>query len=80
MSLALARHDAISRSTVERHQGVLVKSTGDGAHTAFDDPLDAVVAAVALQQARAEPEATHGIAVSVRCGMHVGVVERRDND
>ena len=80
MSLALARHDAIARSVVQANHGVVVKSTGDGAHAAFDDPLDAVAAALALQQALADLEATHGFAVSVRCGLHVGVVERRDND
>ena len=80
MSLALAHHDAIARSVVQANHGVVVKSTGDGAHAAFDDPLDAVAAALALQQALADLEATHGFAVSVRCGLHVGVVERRDND
>ncbi len=53
---------------------------GDGVHAAFDNPLDAVAATLELQLALADPEATNGIALSVRCGSHLGVVERRGND
>jgi class 3 adenylate cyclase len=80
MSPALARHDAIARAAVQAHRGLVVKMTGDGVHAVFDDPLDAVAATLELQQALADPEATHGIALSVRCGLHLGVVERRDNE
>ncbi|MDQ2916779.1 MAG: tetratricopeptide repeat protein [Pseudomonadota bacterium] len=80
MRLALARHDALARSAVETRHGTVVKTTGDGLHAAFGDPLDAVGAAVALQQSIAEPEVEDGVALRVRCGVHVGVVERRDND
>ena len=54
--------------------------SGDGAHAAFDDPIDALEATLQLQQALADPAATHGIELRVRCGMHAGVTERRDND
>ena len=80
MKHALARHDALARTAVEAHRGLMVKMTGDGVHAAFDDPLDAVTAALELQQALADPEATDGIALAVRCGLDAGVVERRDND
>ena len=80
MKRALAEHDAIARATVEAHRGLIVKMAGDGVHAAFDDPLDAVTATLAFQQALTDPNATHGIALSVRCGLHLGVVERRDND
>jgi len=33
-----------------------------------------------MQQALADPAATCGVALRVRCGLHAGVVERRDND
>ena len=80
MGRALERHDAIARSAVEGNRGLVVKMTGDGVHAAFDDPLDAVSATLQLQQALADPAATNGIALRVRCGLHAGVDERRDND
>ncbi|HET6319231.1 MAG TPA: tetratricopeptide repeat protein, partial [Chloroflexota bacterium] len=80
MRPALARHDAIAKAAVERHRGVIVKMAGDGVHAAFDDPLDAVSATLALQQTLADPEATGGVTLRIRCGLHAGVDERRDND
>ena len=80
MRSALVRHDAIPRSAVEGNCGVVVKMTGDGTHAAFEDPLDAIRATLQLQQALADPEATGGVTLSVRCGVHMGTVERRDND
>ena len=80
MKPALAAHDALTRGAVESHAGTVVKMTGDGVHAAFDHALDALAAIVELQQALANPDATHGIQLRVRCGLHAGVVERRDND
>src|SRR4029453_14131171 len=80
MSQALAVHDTLTRGAVESRRGRVVKTTGDGMHAVFDDALDAVAATVDLQQAISDPAATHGVALRVRCGLHVGVVERRDND
>jgi predicted ATPase/class 3 adenylate cyclase len=80
MALALARHDAIARATVTKHRGVVVKITGDGIHAAFENPLDALWATIELQLTLADPEATHGVTLSVRCGLHAAVVESRDGD
>ncbi len=80
MRPAMARHDAIARSAVQEHGGRVVKMTGDGLHAAFDDPLDALEAALHLQQALAAPQATEGVALRVRCGLHAGTDERRDDD
>ena len=80
MRAALARHDALGQDAVLRHHGRVVKTTGDGMHAVFDDPLDAIAATLALQQALADPAATAGVALRVRCGLHVGVDERRDDD
>src|SRR5664279_4827955 len=80
MRPALARHDAISRAAVELHRGVVVKMTGDGMHAAFDDALDALAATVDLQRTLSDPAATNGIPLRVRCGLHAGIVEHRDND
>src|SRR5438093_9817898 len=80
MAAALARHDAIVRGCVQANHGVLVKATGDGIHAAFADALDGVVAALQLQQALADIDATADIRLRVRCGLHVGIDERRDGD
>ncbi len=80
MSQALAAHDALARKAVEDCHGAVVKTTGDGMHAVFDDVRDALGATLALQQALADPAVTHGVALRVRCGLHVGEVERRDND
>ena len=80
MASALAQHDARARAAVESHHGVIVKTTGDGLFAAFADPLDAVNATVMFQQSLVDPAVTNGIPIRVRCGLHVGMVERRDND
>jgi predicted ATPase/class 3 adenylate cyclase len=77
MQPAMAHHDAIARAAVAQHRGTLVKMTGDGVHAAFDDPLDAVSAALQMQLelARMQP-----LRLEVRCGIHPGAAERRDGD
>src|SRR5262245_2223218 len=77
---ALASHDALAREAVDRNGGTIVKMSGDGFLAAFDDPLQALKAAFALQRSLADPVATNGIALKVRCGTHVGTAEHRDND
>jgi predicted ATPase/class 3 adenylate cyclase len=79
MRVALARHDALARHAVSTRQGRVVKMTGDGLHAAFGDPLDAVTAAADLLQSLAT-QPTQGVGLNVRCGIHAGIVERRDND
>ncbi|HWZ74421.1 MAG TPA: tetratricopeptide repeat protein [Casimicrobiaceae bacterium] len=81
MRPALARHDAIVRACVEGNRGTVVKMSGDGAHAVFADPLDAVRATLELQRTLVELEpTTERVPLQVRCGMHAGVDERRDND
>jgi predicted ATPase/class 3 adenylate cyclase len=80
MSRALAGHDAAARAAVEGHQGSIVKTMGDGLLAIFIDPVDALNAALKLQVALADTTATCGVALNVRCGLHSGVVERRDHD
>jgi predicted ATPase/class 3 adenylate cyclase len=79
MQGALARHDAISRDAVGAWRGRIVKTTGDGIHAAFDDPLDAVQAVLMLQQALARAPVA-GLELKVRVGLHLGPAERRDGD
>ena len=80
MRPALARHDAAARAAVTRNRGVLVKTTGDGIHAAFSDPRDAIAAAIQMQHELVDADKPGGIVLRVRCGIHVGVGEQRDND
>ena len=80
MRYALSLHDALARKSVETHRGTVVKMTGDGILAAFSDPVNGLEAMLDLQHALADPAATGGIALRVRCGLHAGVIEHRDND
>jgi predicted ATPase/class 3 adenylate cyclase len=76
---SVAWHDDLTRAAVGRHRGVVVKMTGDGVHAAFDDPLEAAAAVLELQLALAEDDPER-LPLKVRCGLHLGADERRDND
>ena len=80
MGPALARHDAFLRAAVESNYGAIVKTTGDGVYATFDDPLDGLCAALSIQRALADSTATSDTPLRVRCALHVGVVEHRDDD
>ena len=80
MARALAEHDALSRKAVEANRGVIVKMTGDGMYAAFGDSLDALNATATLQQSLAGLAANNHIPLRVRAGLHLGIVERRDDD
>jgi predicted ATPase/class 3 adenylate cyclase len=75
----VAWHDEISRAAVQRHRGAVVKTTGDGVHAVFDDPADAIAAVIDLQLALAKPS-TERAPLNVRCGLHLGADQQRDND
>jgi len=51
-----------------------VKTTGDGVLATFDGP------AAAIRCAQAIADALSQIGVDIRCGIHVGEVEQRDDD
>ncbi|HEX4885315.1 MAG TPA: adenylate/guanylate cyclase domain-containing protein, partial [Casimicrobiaceae bacterium] len=80
MQIALAAHDRLAQEAVEGCSGHVLKSTGDGMCAVFDDPLHAVEAALAFQNALADPARTGGLQLHARCGVHVGVAQKRDND
>src|SRR5438477_12657766 len=80
MSRTLAEHDALSQRIVEGHRGVVVKMTGDGLYAAFADPLDALNAIVVLQQSLDDLTPTNEVQLRVRAALHLGIVERRDDD
>ena len=80
MRAALARHDEILRDAVEKRDGYLVKTTGDGLHAAFAVAPDAVAAALDAQRALTREEWTLPEPLTVRMGLHTGVAEVRDGD
>ena len=76
----LARHDSAVRSAIERHEGQVVKTQGDGFMAAFGSPEQAVRSAIAIQHAFDRGRRKDPAAVLVRIGIHYGDVVHRDND
>jgi class 3 adenylate cyclase len=71
MRAALAAHDEVLRTAIEKHAGFLFSHTGDGVVAAFASPRSAVDAAVAAQRELELP---------VRMGIATGEAELRDAD
>ena len=80
MAQAMGRHDALLRDCVQRHAGRIVKTTGDGVYAVFEQPAAGLAAVLDIQLALLDPAATAGVALRVRCGLHIGLVQARDND
>lgn len=66
-------HDRISWETAGRHDGTIVKSTGDGVLARFDSPSRAITFAGELR------DALGVVGLRIRCGLHTGEIELRDN-
>jgi len=77
---ALARHDEILREAVEKRDGFVVKTTGDGLHAAFGRALDAVVAAIQAQRGLSHEPWSLPEPLEVRMGLHTGEADVRDGD
>ena len=77
----IGRHDKLVRRLVDKHNGHVVKSQGDGYMIAFADPEDAVVCALGLQHALTDDAARwRRNGIRVRIGIHVGKSVRRGDD
>jgi DNA-binding NarL/FixJ family response regulator/class 3 adenylate cyclase len=74
-------HVALLRATAGRHGGRITKQLGDGVLALFGSALDAVVAAVEMQQATelAGRSAAHG-SLGLRVGVNAGDVVDTDDD
>jgi class 3 adenylate cyclase len=70
----LDNHDQIAKQIVERHRGILVKTTGDGILATFNGPGRAVRCALAFGAAAQQ------IGLSLRAGLHTGEIEMRGQD
>lgn len=71
----LERHARIANREVGRHQGRIVKSTGDGILARFDGPARAVRAGMALRDT-----APAELGVELRVGVHTGECEEIGDD
>jgi pimeloyl-ACP methyl ester carboxylesterase len=71
----LDAHDLLARQVVEKHRGVLIKTTGDGILATFDGPGRAVRSALAFAATAAKQ-----IGLPLRAGLHTGEVEVRGRD
>jgi predicted ATPase/class 3 adenylate cyclase len=80
MQRALEHHDAVVRGAVLSRHGNVVKMLGDGVHAAFEDPYDALCAALEVQRGLQASRSSSELSLSVRCGLHSGIEQRRDND
>jgi class 3 adenylate cyclase/pimeloyl-ACP methyl ester carboxylesterase len=70
----LDSHDRIAKQSVEKHRGILIKTTGDGVLATFDGPGRAVRCALALELAGKQ------IGLPLRAGLHTGEIELRGRD
>lgn len=82
MAAALARHDSIVATAVQRRGGELVRERGEGdsSFSAFRRPVDAVSCALEIQQALHQEPWPDGIALLVRMALHSGEATLRAGD
>jgi predicted ATPase/class 3 adenylate cyclase len=77
---ALARHDTILRSAIERHGGTVFKTVGDAFCAVFGDASAALGAGVEVQRELQIQRWLPGCDISVRMAIHSGDSEERDGD
>ncbi|MGH3838022.1 MAG: adenylate/guanylate cyclase domain-containing protein [Pseudonocardiaceae bacterium] len=70
----LDAHDRVAAAEIDRHRGLMVKTTGDGVLARFDGP------ARGIRCARAIVDAADQLDLRVRAGLHVGEFLLRGDD
>ena len=75
-----SRHRQIVRAAVADHGGIERCTEGDSFFVVFDDPIEALGAAVAVQRALAAEPWAKGAGIHVRMGIHRGEVFASDSD
>src|SRR2546421_12890692 len=75
-------HDTILKETIEQHDGIVVKNSGDGVLATFHSATNALAAGVAIQQrfdahSRSRPVDEM---IALRVGISAGDVVNRDDD
>ena len=77
---ALELHNGVVGRAITSRGGVLFYSGGDSIGAAFDNPADAIAAAVALQEDLAKADWGEVGSISVRVGLDTGLVEVQAGD
>jgi len=80
MRVAIARHDAILRETIEGQGGHVFKTVGDAFCAAFPRATDAVAAALHAQQALQREDWGDAGPLRARIALYTGEAEDRDGD
>jgi predicted ATPase/class 3 adenylate cyclase len=82
MQPALAEHDQILQSAVTANDGVIVKTTGDGAMAAFASPSAALTASLDAQRALLDTRwpTIDPDKIRARMGLHTGEAQLRAGD
>jgi class 3 adenylate cyclase len=80
MDSALATHDAILKSAIGAHGGVVFATAGDGFAAAFSRADAALRAAIEAQVSLAGARWSEGLALMVRMGLHTGESHERDGN
>src|SRR5437773_2529825 len=82
MRLALAQHHALIAVQIEKQDGVVVKSQGEGdsVFAVFARATDAVAVACALQRALLSERWAEEAPLRVRIALHTDEAELRDSD
>lgn len=82
MRQAMVRHDTIIESTVASYRGHVVRPRGEGdsRFAVFEDPLDAVTAALEIHAALDREPWPMPTPLRVRMGLHTGDADLREGD
>lgn len=80
MAAAIARHDALMRSALERHGAYVFKTVGDAFYAAFARPEEAIAAALQAQRELQGADFSEVDGLRVRMALHTGTASERDGD
>lgn len=80
MALALARHDALMRATLESHDGYIFKTIGDAFCAVFATARNAIAAALDAQHALLKEDFSAVDGIRIRMAVHTGTADERDGD
>ena len=80
MAVGLERHDAILRDVIDRHDGYVFATGGDGYGVVFQRAERALAAAVDAQRRLVSEPWSDTCPIRVRMGLHSGETRERDGD